>query len=103
MCCRGLDHLHRTSAARARPPHRHHLRNRRLHIPADGPIRVCLPDLYDGIQCWNVLTIWFLRSTVLSMSTDVVLSILPIPIVWNLRQGLKVRIYLVVVLSLGYL
>ncbi|KAJ4087137.1 hypothetical protein NW760_013784 [Fusarium oxysporum] len=35
--------------------------------------------------------------------TDVAFATLPIPIVWSLKMPLKTRIYLVVVLSLGYI
>jgi hypothetical protein len=38
-----------------------------------------------------------------SMFSDVVCATLPIPIVWKLQMKLRTRIYLVIVLSLGYL
>ncbi|KAF5675192.1 integral membrane protein [Fusarium heterosporum] len=42
-------------------------------------------------------------STAFNIFTDVAFATLPIPIVWSLKMPLKTRIYLVVVLSLGYL
>ncbi|KAH8898825.1 hypothetical protein GQ53DRAFT_635613 [Thozetella sp. PMI_491] len=41
-------------------------------------------------------------NTVLSVTTDVVLALLPIPVVWHIKRDLKVRAYLIIVLSLGY-
>nr|XP_036582589.1 uncharacterized protein CTRU02_07633 [Colletotrichum truncatum]KAF6791293.1 integral membrane protein [Colletotrichum truncatum] len=35
--------------------------------------------------------------------TDVILAMLPVPIVWNLQMKLKTRLYFIGILSLGYL
>lgn len=35
--------------------------------------------------------------------TDVCLGALPIPIIWNLKMKLRVRVYVIAVLNLGYL
>ncbi|KAF5001228.1 hypothetical protein FGRMN_1171 [Fusarium graminum] len=43
-----------------------------------------------------------LVNSAFNIFTDVAFATLPIPIVWSLKMPLKTRIYLVVVLSLGY-
>ncbi|KAL7755370.1 hypothetical protein ACKLNR_015127 [Fusarium oxysporum f. sp. zingiberi] len=43
-----------------------------------------------------------LANSAFNIFTDVAFATLPIPIVWSLKMPLKTRIYLVVVLSLGY-
>lgn len=35
--------------------------------------------------------------------TDVCLGALPVPIIWTLKMRLRVRIYVIVILNLGYL
>ncbi|OHW98042.1 integral membrane protein [Colletotrichum incanum] len=42
-------------------------------------------------------------NTSLNIFTDVVLATLPVPIVWNLQMELKIRLYVIGILSLGYL
>lgn len=39
----------------------------------------------------------------LNIFTDVVLATLPVPVVWNLQMKLKLRLYVIGILSLGYL
>ncbi|GJC90464.1 hypothetical protein ColLi_13302 [Colletotrichum liriopes] len=47
---------------------------------------------------------WSLWATIaLNIFTDVVLATLPVPIVWSLQMKLKLRIYVIGILSLGYL
>ncbi|KAG5786908.1 hypothetical protein H9Q69_014019 [Fusarium xylarioides] len=43
-----------------------------------------------------------LANSAFNIFTDVAFATLPIPIVWSLKMPIKTRIYLVVVLSLGY-
>lgn len=38
-----------------------------------------------------------------SIFSDVLLAVIPVPIVWNLQMARKLRLYLIGVLSLGYL
>lgn len=38
-----------------------------------------------------------------SIFSDVALAVLPVPIIWKLRMPLKLRLYVVGILSLGYL
>lgn len=38
-----------------------------------------------------------------SIFSDVVLAVIPVPIVWNLQMARKLRLYLIGILSLGYL
>ena len=44
-----------------------------------------------------------LANTAFNIFTDVAFATLPIPIIWNLKMHLKTRLYLIGVLSLGYL
>ncbi|KZL86411.1 integral membrane protein, partial [Colletotrichum incanum] len=56
---------------------------------------VCMPlDIFVRLGVLN---------TSLNIFTDVVLATLPVPIVWKLQMKLKLRLYLIGVLSLGYL
>ncbi|KAL4724536.1 hypothetical protein ACLX1H_007977 [Fusarium chlamydosporum] len=43
-----------------------------------------------------------LANSAFNIFTDIAFATLPIPLIWSLRMPLKTRIYLVVVLSLGY-
>lgn len=38
-----------------------------------------------------------------SIFSDVVLAVIPVPIIWNLQMARKLRLYLIGVMSLGYL
>ncbi|KAI9152192.1 hypothetical protein HJFPF1_09418 [Paramyrothecium foliicola] len=49
---------------------------------------------------WYVYSLYALIAC--SMFSDVVCATLPIPIIWTLQMKLRTRIYLVIVLSLGY-
>ncbi|PYI01159.1 integral membrane protein, partial [Aspergillus sclerotiicarbonarius CBS 121057] len=51
----------------------------------------------------SVIVIFGLINTSFNIFTDVALAILPIPIIWRLNMKRSVRMYLVGVLSLGYL
>jgi hypothetical protein len=42
-------------------------------------------------------------NTILATSTDVFFALVPIPVVWHIRLSIRVRLYLIGVLSLGYL
>lgn len=42
-------------------------------------------------------------NTASAIATDVSFSMLPLPLVWNLQMNRRARIYLVAVLSLGYM
>ncbi|KAF9874227.1 integral membrane protein [Colletotrichum karsti] len=42
-------------------------------------------------------------NTSFNIFTDVVLATLPVPIIWNLQMKLKLRLYVIGILSLGYL
>ncbi len=44
-----------------------------------------------------------LVNTGFNIFTDVLFATFPIPIIWGLQMKQKVRIYLIVILSLGYL
>ncbi|KAK4184100.1 hypothetical protein QBC35DRAFT_67657 [Podospora australis] len=41
-------------------------------------------------------------NTVLATSTDVFLALVPIPVIWRIKHSVKVRMYLIAILSLGY-
>jgi len=41
-------------------------------------------------------------NTILATSTDVFFALVPIPVVWHIRLSIRVRLYLIAVLSLGY-
>ncbi|OJJ45217.1 hypothetical protein ASPZODRAFT_133842 [Penicilliopsis zonata CBS 506.65] len=71
---------------------------------------VCRPmsgswDPYAGAKCSSTETIviFGLVNTSFNIITDVALAILPIPIIWRLNMKKSVRLYLVGILSLGYL
>lgn len=51
------------------------------------------PGLFIGFALFN---------TACNIFTDVAFAILPIPIIWALQLKLRTRLYLVIVLSLGY-
>ncbi|EFX05252.1 integral membrane protein [Grosmannia clavigera kw1407] len=51
----------------------------------------------------STLIAFGLVNTSFSIVTDVALAVLPIPIIWALNMKLKLRLYLIAVLSLGYL
>lgn len=42
-------------------------------------------------------------STACNIFTDVILGALPIPVIWRLRMKLRVRLYVIAILNLGYL
>ncbi|KAF0324228.1 hypothetical protein GQ607_008658 [Colletotrichum asianum] len=42
-------------------------------------------------------------NTALNIFTDVVLATLPVPVIWNLQMKLRLRLYVIGILSLGYL
>jgi len=44
-----------------------------------------------------------LVNTSFNIFTDVLFAIFPIPIIWSLQMKLKMRLYLIGILSLGYL
>ncbi|KAI6778522.1 uncharacterized protein J7T54_005046 [Emericellopsis cladophorae] len=58
----------------------------------------------DG-SCYSIdMFIKFgLANTVFNILTDVAFATLPIPIVWSLKMPVKTRVYLILVLSLGYI
>ncbi|KAF3356324.1 hypothetical protein VdG1_06418 [Verticillium dahliae VDG1] len=56
------------------------------------------PDCYD-IQLFITFGI---INTAFNIFTDVVLATLPIPIIWNLQMKRRVRLSVIVILSLGY-
>lgn len=39
----------------------------------------------------------------LNIFTDVVLATLPVPVIWSLQMKLRLRLYVIGILSLGYL
>ncbi|KAH8658019.1 hypothetical protein BX600DRAFT_62506 [Xylariales sp. PMI_506] len=51
----------------------------------------------------DTIVIFGLVNTSFNIFTDVSLAIIPIPIIWNLNMKKSVRLYLIGVLSLGYL
>ncbi|KAI0455417.1 hypothetical protein F5B21DRAFT_503471 [Xylaria acuta] len=61
-------------------------------------------DLNSGAKCYSVtLFIRFgLANTALSIFTDILLATLPIPVVWQLQLKKRIRIYLIVMLALGW-
>ncbi|KAL0935972.1 uncharacterized protein CTRU02_208187 [Colletotrichum truncatum] len=59
------------------------------------PKPVCIPlDRFIKLGVLN---------TSFNIFTDVILAMLPVPIVWNLQMKLKTRLYFIGILSLGYL
>lgn len=44
-----------------------------------------------------------LLNTASNIATDVAFAILPLPLIWNLQMKRRVRVYLIIVLSLGYM
>jgi hypothetical protein len=69
-----------------------------------SPIEGNWDDTVDA-KCYSIdLYITFaILNTSCSMLSDVVCATLPIPIIWSLKMKLRTRIYLVIILSLGYL
>ncbi|KAK5636666.1 hypothetical protein RRF57_012378 [Xylaria bambusicola] len=61
-------------------------------------------DLLAGAKCYPIwLFIRFaLANTALSIFTDILLASLPIPIIWQLQLKTKVRVYLIIMLALGW-
>ncbi|KAI0442179.1 hypothetical protein F4803DRAFT_382051 [Xylaria telfairii] len=61
-------------------------------------------DLNSGAKCYSLtLFIRFgLANTALSIFTDILLASLPIPIIWQLQLKKKIRIYLIIMLALGW-
>ncbi|RGP66588.1 integral membrane [Fusarium longipes] len=61
-------------------------------------------DLSIEGSCYPVSTFiaFGLANSAFNIFTDIAFATLPIPLVWSLKMPLKTRIYLVVVLSLGY-
>jgi hypothetical protein len=44
-----------------------------------------------------------LANTIFNIMTDIAFAIFPIPIIWNLQMKLRIRLYVIGILSLGYL
>ncbi len=42
------------------------------------------------------------RFTALSIFTDILLASLPIPVIWKLQLKTKIRVYLIIMLALGW-
>ncbi|KAI8949571.1 hypothetical protein F4801DRAFT_552569 [Xylaria longipes] len=61
-------------------------------------------DLAAGAKCYSLtLFIRFaLANTALSIFTDILLASLPIPVIWQLQLTKKIRIYLIIMLALGW-
>ncbi|KAI0874786.1 hypothetical protein GGS24DRAFT_328442 [Hypoxylon argillaceum] len=61
-------------------------------------------DVTSGAQCYSLqLFIRFgLANTALSIFTDILLASLPIPIIWQLQLKTKIRVYLIIMLALGW-
>ncbi|GAP87773.2 putative integral membrane protein [Rosellinia necatrix] len=61
-------------------------------------------DLNSGAKCYSVkLFIRFgLANTALSIFTDILLASLPIPVIWQLQLRTKLRVYLIIMLALGW-
>lgn len=51
----------------------------------------------------SVFRILSLLNTASNIATDVSFAVLPLPLIWHLQMKRKIRIYLVFVLSLGYM
>lgn len=47
-------------------------------------------------------TRWGTVTGVINTSSDVIFAVLPVPLVWKIKLPLRVRIYLVIILSLGF-
>ncbi|KAI0118751.1 hypothetical protein GGR51DRAFT_554441 [Nemania sp. FL0031] len=61
-------------------------------------------DVTSGAKCYSLqLFIRFaLANTALSIFTDILLASLPIPVIWQLQLKKKIRIYLIIMLALGW-
>ncbi|KAI1127770.1 hypothetical protein F5Y10DRAFT_188569 [Nemania abortiva] len=61
-------------------------------------------DVTSGAKCYSLtLFIRFaLANTALSIFTDILLASLPIPIIWQLQLKTKIRVYLIIMLALGW-
>ncbi|KAI3333401.1 hypothetical protein F4824DRAFT_472388 [Ustulina deusta] len=61
-------------------------------------------DTGSGAKCYSVqLFIRFgLANTALSIFTDILLASLPIPVIWKLQLKTKIRVYLIIMLALGW-
>ncbi|KFA68492.1 hypothetical protein S40285_05386 [Stachybotrys chlorohalonatus IBT 40285] len=57
-----------------------------------------------GAQCYpqDLFVAFSLMNTAFNMTTDVICATLPIPIIYNLNMKLRTRIYLIVIMSLGW-
>jgi hypothetical protein len=71
-------------------------------------------NVFLGLTYWNIcelagsrlrvnLKVFMLMRAACNIFTDVVLGALPIPIIWNLKMKLRVRLYVIGILNLGYL
>lgn len=70
-------------------------------------------NLFLNLTYWNVGKLieyfipWYTHGLTsveaCNIFTDVMLGALPVPIIWNLQMKLRVRIYVIAVLNLGYL
>ncbi|TGJ87735.1 hypothetical protein E0Z10_g1062 [Xylaria hypoxylon] len=61
-------------------------------------------DITSGAKCYSIqLFIRFgLANTALSIFTDILLASLPIPVIWQLKLKTKIRVYLIIMLALGW-
>ncbi|KAJ2986878.1 hypothetical protein NUW58_g3174 [Xylaria curta] len=61
-------------------------------------------DITSGAKCYSLeLFIRFgLANTALSIFTDILLASLPIPVIWQLQLKTKLRVYLIIMLALGW-
>ncbi|KAI1171051.1 hypothetical protein F4777DRAFT_73350 [Nemania sp. FL0916] len=61
-------------------------------------------DIMGGAKCYSIdLFINFgLVNTAFSIFTDILLASLPIPIIWQLQLKTKIRVYLIIMLALGW-
>ncbi|KAI1426986.1 hypothetical protein F5Y12DRAFT_783562 [Xylaria sp. FL1777] len=61
-------------------------------------------DLNSGAKCYSLqLFIRFaLANTALSIFTDILLASLPIPVIWQLQLKTRIRVYLIIMLALGW-
>ncbi|GAW22246.1 hypothetical protein ANO14919_117820 [Xylariales sp. No.14919] len=61
-------------------------------------------DITSGAKCYSLqLFIRFaLANTALSIFTDILLASLPIPVIWQLQLKTRIRVYLIIMLALGW-
>ncbi|RYP10596.1 hypothetical protein DL764_000566 [Monosporascus ibericus] len=80
----------------------------RLSLYQPNPLGVDLLTKHKGLTCSScapirVLVRGGLSNTIFNIASDVALASLPVPVVWRLKMDRRTRLYVIGILSLGYL